>query len=269
MFVLALLLGACGSETQAPADAVPIPTVTVAPAATDEQAESESTTAASPVADSEVAASATAMPEPSPTATAPTPAPTVQETPTVLPDPTQTPDEEPTPDCVRVTEFASDAENLAWFVVNDNVMGGRSSGGPSFAESAMIFEGAINTNGGGFSSIRIQLVPGAFAGFTHLQLRVRTDGRPYKVMLEDALETRDRRVSQQAPMNLDGQPDDGWQIARIDFADLSPRIFGRDVVSDAFRPDLANQLGIMLSDGVDGPFRLDIDWIDVCREPSA
>lgn len=177
----------------------------------------------------------------------------------------QTPDDEPEPGCLRLTDFEVDAENLAWFVVNDNVMGGLSSGGPAFDASAMTFEGAINTNGGGFSSVRVQLGLGAFDGFTGLQVRARTDDRPYKVILEDALETRDRRVSHQAPLVFEGPTDDGWQIARVNFADLGARIFGREVTSDAFRPDLANQLGIMLSDNIDGQFRVDIDWIDICR----
>ena len=178
--------------------------------------------------------------------------------PTVPPEP-----DGPVPDCVRLTDFAVDAENGSWFIVNDNVMGGKSSGGPTFADSAMTFEGQINTDGGGFSSVRVDLSSAVLNGFTELVVRARTDGRAYKLILEDNLQSRDRRVSQQGDLSFTDSTD--WQTATVAFADLQPKIFGRAVETEAFRPDLASQLGIMISDGVDGPFRIEIDWIDAGR----
>ncbi len=32
-----------------------------------------------------------------------------------------------------------------------------------------------------------------------------------------------------------------------------------------FDKTLATRMGIMISDGLDGPFRLEVDWIDACR----
>lgn len=197
---------------------------------------------------------------PDPTATA-TPDPTVVPTST----PTQTPVPETAPRCVRLTNFALDAENFGWFIVNDNVMGGRSSGGPTFENSTMVFEGEIDTNGGGFSSVRAQIGPTTLAESTHLIVRARPDERTYKVILEDGLQGRDRRISQQQTLTFGPADEDGWQTARIDFDQLDPRIFGRGVDASPFRPDLATQLGIMISDGIDGPFRIEIDWIDACR----
>ena len=176
--------------------------------------------------------------------------------------PTFTVSPEPEPRCVRFTDFAVDAENLSWFIVNDVVMGGRSSGGPTFADSVMLFEGEINTDGGGFSSVRVRLGVNALAGFTELVVRARTDGRAYKLILEDGLASRDRRVSQQGSIDFADTTD--WQTVRVPFADLDPKIFGRAVNTEAFRPDLATQLGVMISDGADGPFRIEIDWIDAC-----
>ena len=37
-------------------------------------------------------------------------------------------------------------------------MGGRSEGGVRFEDSAMVFSGDIDTNGGGFSSVRLKLL---------------------------------------------------------------------------------------------------------------
>ena len=45
---------------------------------------------------------------------------------------------------------------------------------------------------------------------------------------------------------------------------MEPRIFGSLVTADAFDPDRATQIGVILADGVDGDFTFDIDWIDAC-----
>ncbi len=212
------------------------------------------------------------MPATEPTSTSTTNIDTTEDTdpmdptsPSPATPPTPVSNAQPELDCIRLTDFALDAENFGWFIVNDNVMGGRSSGGPVFENSVMLFEGEINTDGGGFSSVRAEIAPTTLAGFTHLIVRARTDERTYKITLEDGLQTRDRRVSQQQTLLFGESDDDGWQTARIDFDRLDPRIFGRAVASDPFRPDLATQLGIMISDGVDGPFRIEVDRIDACR----
>ena len=41
-----------------------------------------------------------------------------------------------------------------WYIQNDGVMGGRSSGALELADTGAKFEGSINLNGGGFASFR-------------------------------------------------------------------------------------------------------------------
>jgi len=59
-----------------------------------------------------------------------------------------------TESCDMFMNFETSDELRQWYAVNDGVMGGLSSGGPRFDDGIMIFEGMINTNGGGFSSLR-------------------------------------------------------------------------------------------------------------------
>ena len=98
---------------------------------------------------------------------------------------------EPTPteqisDCVRFTDFVTDAERDAWQTVNDNVMGGRSAGGPSFGDGLMVFSGDTNTDGGGFSSVRLALEPDALSEFERVVVRAKSDGRQYMIMFLDS-----------------------------------------------------------------------------------
>jgi hypothetical protein len=96
-------------------------------------------------------------------------------------------------------DFDTSAEIRAWRAVNDGVMGGLSSGGPRFDNGQMIFQGVINTNGGGFSSVRSSVPRGALSKSSGIKLRVRTDGRNYKLTLRSSAAWRGRRVSFQAP----------------------------------------------------------------------
>jgi hypothetical protein len=164
--------------------------------------------------------------------------------------------------CLRLTDFSTEAERTAWQTVNDNVMGGRSLGGPEFGEGLMVFAGQTNTDGGGFSSLRLPLEPGVLSSFERVSLRVRPDNRTYMITFDDNVSSRDRRVSHRAPIDFDGSFQ--WQTASVKFADLFPAIFGRPVDDLPFDKNLATRMGIMISDGLDGPFRLEIDWIDAC-----
>lgn len=164
--------------------------------------------------------------------------------------------------CRRVTDFTDVEANRRWLVVNDNVMGGQSLGGLSFDGGILVFEGDINTDGGGFSSLRLRLEPEALVPYDRIEFRARPDERKYLVTFDDAVASRDRRVSHRAPIEFGAAGD--WQTVSVSFEELFPAIFGRPIDDLPFRKDLATRMGLMISDGLDGPFRLEIDWIDIC-----
>ncbi|MEM0926659.1 MAG: CIA30 family protein, partial [Planctomycetota bacterium] len=86
-------------------------------------------------------------------------------------------------DASTLIDFNDALESNRWVTVNDNVMGGRSSGGPSFNEGKLVFSGRTNTNGGGFSSIRTKPQRWPMGDAEGLILRVKGDGRVYKADL--------------------------------------------------------------------------------------
>jgi hypothetical protein len=162
----------------------------------------------------------------------------------------------------RLADFDCDEANQRWSVVNDNVMGGRSLGGLSFEDGILIFEGQIDTDGGGFSSLRLPLEPQALRPYDRIELRARPDDRAYMVTFEDDLASGNRQVSHRAPIEF---PDPGvWQTISVSFDTLSPAIFGQPIDDLPVQKHLATRMGLLISDGADGPFRLEIDWIDLC-----
>ncbi len=157
--------------------------------------------------------------------------------------------------CQRLPESA----DQPWVIVNDGVMGGRSQGAVTTETNQMQFTGNIVTDGGGFSSVR-RLLDDGLDTSDRLQMRLRTDERRYEVLLTD-IDSQAYRVTYYAPLKTEG---DGWQVIDVSFDDLEARIFGRRVDAPPFQPQNVTTIGIILADGADGAFSLELDWISAC-----
>jgi hypothetical protein len=162
-------------------------------------------------------------------------------------------------ECVIIDNFAGGVPKLQWYTVNDGVMGGLSQGSASLAENRLVHSGVLNTNGGGFSYVGARLPTDIFSGYSRLQVRLNTLGRPYAVNFGDA---RNRRISHQAPIPLG--PGNAWQEVFIEFDQTVPTIFSRRVNSAPFDASAIEELNFILADGINGPFKMEIDWIKAC-----
>jgi NADH dehydrogenase [ubiquinone] 1 alpha subcomplex assembly factor 1 len=200
-----------------------------------------------------VALATTAAPEIAKT----TPAPTIAQPPIAAAD-----------ECRRLTDFNDgdfDDGDDNWVVVNDGVMGGRSNGAIEFTDSAMQFTGNVVTAGGGFTSVRLQLTGDELTDSGYLALRLRSDERTYGLTLEDSAQTGRRPIAHGANLTIDGPADvDGWRTVELAYDELRPSIFGQPLDAPPFNPDEAVELGIIIADGIDGRFKLEVDWIDAC-----
>ena len=149
-----------------------------------------------------------------------------------------------------------------WQTINDGVMGGRSRGGFTITDGVLRFEGSINTNGGGFSSIRSEPRRSwGLDGSDGIVVRVRGDGRTYQWTLRTGERVRGIEVSYRAPFTV---PDDGgWHEVTIPFEQFQPYIYGRRLRGLELDPGAVRQVGVILADEQDGPFWLELDWIGV------
>ena len=157
-----------------------------------------------------------------------------------------------------ITSFEEEETGLDWFVVNDDVMGGRSRSAATVAGSQLTFTGAINTNGGGFASVRTAPEPLELSAFDGVRLRVRGDGRTYKFRLT----TDESRISYMAPFTTQAGE---WLEVDLDFAEFLPSWRGRRLHRPPVDPATIDSVGFMLSDRRDGPFQLEVDWIQATR----
>lgn len=157
----------------------------------------------------------------------------------------------------------TDRESAAgWRSVNDNVMGGRSLGAAEFQDGQLRFSGAINTNGGGFASIRHALRKGALAGGNAVRITMLPDDRTYQVSFQTGERSWGRPVAYRVDIR---NPAPGeWVEPTVFFSELQATVFGRRVRSAPFDPADARTISIFIADGVDGDFDLALKSIEVC-----
>lgn len=169
-----------------------------------------------------------------------------------------------------LVDFSQAGEPARWQVVNDGVMGGKSEGHLAVADGAATFHGEIVTRGGGFTSVRRGLEPDALAGATGLTMKVKDDGRGYRVMLRDGTRVSwggEVMYAADVPAGAASACGDSctcppaWREVTLHFADLTASFHGRPADVEAFDPAEAEEIGVILADGIDGAFSMDLAWI--------
>ncbi|MEL6546463.1 MAG: CIA30 family protein [Myxococcota bacterium] len=154
-----------------------------------------------------------------------------------------------------LTDFTADTADLGWFVLNDNVMGGRSEGGFTVTDDRLRFSGRTNTNGGGFSSIRSAPLTLNLSEREGIEIRVRGDGRRYTWRLSTDARYRGRELGYWAKFDTTNGE---WQTIRIPFAQFAPRFRGQPLTGPALEPSQIRGMGLMVYDGLDGVFEIEL-----------
>ena len=154
-----------------------------------------------------------------------------------------------------LTDFTAASSDLGWYVVNDNVMGGRSEGDFEQEQGQLRFTGRTNTKGGGFSSIRTKPLQLDLSNHAGIQLTVKGDGRRYTWRLTTAARWRGRPVSYWADFDTRGGE---WSTVKIPFSGFIPRFRGFELDGPALEPGEISGMGLMIYDNQDGPFELQL-----------
>jgi len=163
-----------------------------------------------------------------------------------------------------LTDFTSGTPDFGWYVLNDNVMGGRSAGAFVIRDGTLHFSGATNTNGGGFSSIRTDDVQLDLSDYTGIRLRVRGDGRRYTWRLTTTARWRGRPVNYWADFDTtDGE----WTTADVPFASFVPKFRGYRLDGPPLDPARITGMGLMIYDNRDGPFHVLLDSVGAYAAP--
>jgi monofunctional biosynthetic peptidoglycan transglycosylase len=163
------------------------------------------------------------------------------------------------PTTMTLFEFSAGSDEPAWFSVNDGVMGGVSRGGAKRIDGSLHFRGVLSLeNNGGFSSVRSGGPTRDLSGVQAIVLRVRGDGRTYRLQLATNAEFRRSRISYQAEFaTRNGE----WTEVTVPLAGLVPQFRGQRLTGPPLDRSRIEEIGLSLADGNPGAFALEVDWI--------
>jgi len=146
--------------------------------------------------------------------------------------------------------------NRKWHIVDDVVMGGKSSGQISQQDNLVLFHGEISLeNGGGFSSIRGSV--NTSEKVKHgIEIKCVGDGRLYEIICKSA----ENQIAYRAPFTTKkGEP-----VKHM----LTPNQFtssfrGKEVEAKPLPEVELEEIGVILADGKKGEFKLKIESVAI------
>lgn len=160
-------------------------------------------------------------------------------------------------------DLVPSSAKATWTIVNDGVMGGRSVSRVTKIPEGYRFSGYLSLeNNGGFASARTRPSRRDLSGADGMSIRVRGDGRVYQLRLRTSGRLDGIAYRAEFPTTK-GE----WREVSIPFRDFEPTWRGRRV-RGAPPLDTGNigQVIVMVADGREGLFQLDIATIESYRE---
>ena len=157
-------------------------------------------------------------------------------------------------DTIPLLDTNGKTSKIKWNIVNDTVMGGRSSSRWSKNSSALSFEGFLSLeNNGGFASVRHDLNNINLSSTDGIFIKVKGDGRKYQFRIRSQA-SRWANYSQEFKTKKDTV-----QSFFLPYKDFKPSWRGRSVrnVPTLTGKDVRG-IGFLLGDKVQGKFKLDI-----------
>tara|TARA_B000000460_G_C21500852_1_gene386268 strand:- start:606 stop:1184 length:579 start_codon:yes stop_codon:yes gene_type:complete len=146
---------------------------------------------------------------------------------------------------------------LNWKIVNDTVMGGRSGATLKLInDSYANFNGYLSLrNNGGFSSIRAYYPPD-LTNIKSILIRIRGDGRQYSFRVRG--NTSNWASYTHSFDTVEGE----WTEKELKIDDFYPVYRGYNLDNMPLLSDIViKEIGIMISDKIEGSFNIEIDWI--------
>ena len=157
-------------------------------------------------------------------------------------------------DTIPLLDTNGKTSKIKWNIVNDTVMGGRSSSRWSKNSSALSFEGFLSLeNNGGFASVRHDLDNINLSNTDGIFIKVKGDGRKYQFRIRSQA-SRWANYSQEFKTKKDTV-----QSFFLPYKDFKPSWRGRSVrnVPTLTGKDVRG-IGFLLGDKIQGKFKLDI-----------
>jgi len=155
-----------------------------------------------------------------------------------------------------IFEFNKKADISNWSVVDDVVMGGRSSGNFYLDnEGHGIFEGKVSLeNNGGFSSLRYKFDKMSTKGFSKVIIKVRGDGKSYQFRVKS-------KTSDYYSYITSFKSSEDWEIIELQLSEMYPAFRGRDLDMPNYDKESIEEIAFLIGNKKAESFKLEIESI--------
>ncbi|CAG5109846.1 Oidioi.mRNA.OKI2018_I69.chr2.g4327.t1.cds [Oikopleura dioica] len=145
-----------------------------------------------------------------------------------------------------------------WWTINDNVMGGVSTGKVEKIDEMLKFTGQLSNDfNGGFASCRTKFKAGTMKGFKGIEVEVKGSARTFQARFNPAFSTQLGRYSRGSYMTTFDVTEE-WQLIRIPFEKTTFDWKGHQIKDvPKIKPETLVGCGFLLYDQIyDKPFEL-------------
>lgn len=152
--------------------------------------------------------------------------------------------------------FSNTSNAKDWVIVDDVVMGGRSSGNFYVNKAGNgVFEGRVSLeNNGGFSSLRYRLNQEGIKEYTSLILKIKGDGNKYQIRIKD------KRSNYYSYASYFKSPT-YWETIKIPLSQMYPTFRGRQVDIPNYNGDTIEEIAFLIGNKKAEDFKLEIDFV--------
>jgi len=159
---------------------------------------------------------------------------------------------------IVIFDFNKKSEVQDWKIVDDDVMGGRSSSTFKLSEDGFgVFEGSISLdNNGGFSSVEYRFDKTKIKEYTKVIIKLRGDGEKYQFRIKS--NSRDY-YSYVSTFLTSGE----WQEIEIPLKDMYPSFRGRTLDLPNFSHEYIEEIAFLIGNKKAGKFKILFDKIEL------
>jgi NADH dehydrogenase [ubiquinone] 1 alpha subcomplex assembly factor 1 len=163
-------------------------------------------------------------------------------------------------------DFGSENGNTNdWFALTDNVMGGVSTSKLNYKATSLEFTGNISfQNNGGFASMRSNFGLYDLSAYTHVTIRFKSDKQKFALTFENSKSWWEPNYKYE----FQSEQSTDWKTVTFKLMDFHEEILGRKTGKSIDNEILKkiSRIGIITNDKKEGPFSIEIDYIEFSGE---
>ena len=161
-----------------------------------------------------------------------------------------------------VFDFGNTSDRVQnWVLISDNIMGGISKASVKYTDNTVILQGDISLdNFGGFASLKTKFKAIDLSSYSGIKIRYKAVNQRFAFTLEETQNWTRPNYKKEFTSNKQ----DSWEIATINFKDFKEYVIGEPTGDYMNLESLRNilRLGIISIEKKEGPFSLEIDYIE-------